>query len=218
MAISMAAVIIATSTVGLATAVTTGMIYACVNNSSGTIKIVSATTACATNEIQLVWNVDGIAGATGPAGATGATGPTGPSGTPGATGATGATGPTGPSGTPGATGATGATGPSGPKGDTGAQGATGPAGAGELSLVVNTYSVNAGSLFNPTHSDVTTSCPPGKHVTSGIARNTSVVGGFASFQGVVSDAPTSDLTGWRVISLNADIVESMHITVWVICL
>jgi len=42
MAITIAAAIIGSSTVGLATAVTTGLIYACVNNGSGTIKVVSA--------------------------------------------------------------------------------------------------------------------------------------------------------------------------------
>ena len=226
-AITIAAAIIGTSTVGLATAVSTGMIYACVNNSSGTIKIVSATTTCANNEIQVVWNAEGVTGATGPTGPIGPTGATGAVGATGATGAVGATGPEGPIGPTGpqgpigptgATGATGAIGPSGAKGDTGAQGPTGPAGASALSLVVNGFLVPPGAVFSPTHSDTTTSCPAGKHVTSGMARNTSVVGGFASFQGVVSESPTADLTGWHVIALNADLIESMSITIWVICL
>src|SRR5205809_1221187 len=116
------AVVFVMSTAGLAGAITTGLIYACVNNSSGTIKIVSAASQCLNNEIQLVWNGEGVAGPTGPTGPTGATGATGP------TGATGATGPTGPSGANGVAGPTGATGVAGPTGSSGASGATGPQG------------------------------------------------------------------------------------------
>jgi hypothetical protein len=127
--------------VGLASAVTTGLIYACVNNSSGTIHIVSGDTTCANNEIHLVWNAEGprggagATGATGAQGATGATGLQGDSGPQGLTGGTGATGPAGADGAPGADGATGpigptgVTGPMGLQGDTGVTGATGPAGA-----------------------------------------------------------------------------------------
>jgi hypothetical protein len=100
-----------------------GAIYACVNNSSGTIHISSAGAACASNEVKLGWNSQGIQGIQGPkgdAGATGATGLQGPQGD---------VGPAGPQGPKGDIGLTGATGTQGPKGDTGAQGATGPAGA-----------------------------------------------------------------------------------------
>ena len=75
--------------------------YACVNNTTGAITIVIATTTCKTGFHKIQWNQ------VGPKGATGATGAVGPKG---ATGATGATGPQG------ATGATGATGPQGPAG------------------------------------------------------------------------------------------------------
>jgi hypothetical protein len=125
------------------------MIYACVNNSSGTFKRVSATTTCASNEIKLEWNSQGPQGDPGPVGPAGPQGPTGPAGATGpqgdtgATGATGPQGPAGPAGPPGPqgdkgdtgdTGATGAQGPAGPvgpqgpQGDTGATGATGPQG------------------------------------------------------------------------------------------
>ncbi len=77
MVITLAAAILGMSTVGLAGAITTGLIYTCVNNSSGTIHIVSATTVCATNEVALSWNTEGPQGATGPTGPTGATGPSG---------------------------------------------------------------------------------------------------------------------------------------------
>ncbi len=91
MVITLVAALVGATTIGFAAATTAGVIYACVNNSSGTIHIVSATTSCANNELLLVWNAEG------PTGAQGATGPAGPTGAQGATGATGATGPQGPS-------------------------------------------------------------------------------------------------------------------------
>ena len=122
-------------------------IYACVNNSSGTIHVIGPNDTCQNNEHHLVWNNIGPAGpagpqgpqgergatgAQGPQGETGATGPAGPQGEQGetgATGATGATGPQGPQGEAGPAGADGATGPQGPQGDVGPQGATGATGA-----------------------------------------------------------------------------------------
>ena len=110
-------------------------IYACVNNSSGTIKVIGATGTCGTNEIKLVWNtqgpqgLQGPQGIPGPVGPQGATGATGPQGDTGATGAQGPQGPQGPKGDQGETGAAGPQGPQGPQGTTGAQGPAGPAGA-----------------------------------------------------------------------------------------
>ena len=72
--------------------------YACVNNSTGAITIVSATKTCATGFHKIQWNQQGPAGPAGPTGPKGATGPAGPKG---ATGATGAQGPAGPQGPPG---------------------------------------------------------------------------------------------------------------------
>jgi type VI protein secretion system component Hcp len=63
--------------------------YACVNNSSGTIKMVDANKACSNNEVKISWNQ------VGPKGDTGATGPAGPQGQKGDTGATGPQGPQG---------------------------------------------------------------------------------------------------------------------------
>jgi hypothetical protein len=80
--------------------------YACVNNSSGTIKMVSATATCSSNEMRVEWNQLGPQG------------PQGSAGLPGPQGEQGATGPQGPAG------------PQGPQGDVGPQGATGPAGEG----------------------------------------------------------------------------------------
>src|SRR6185503_14631629 len=90
------------------------VIFACRNNSSGELKIVTADATCSNNSTLIYWGV------TGPQGLAGPPGPIGP---PGPTGAAGPMGPQGPKGD------TGATGPQGPKGDTGATGAQGPAGA-----------------------------------------------------------------------------------------
>lgn len=87
--------------------------FACINNSTGAIRIVSQSTTCNTGEHKIAWNQTGPVGPQGPAGATGPAGPTGPKG---ATGATGATGPIGPTGPAGPTGATGPAGPQGPAG------------------------------------------------------------------------------------------------------
>ena len=100
MVITLVAALVGATTIGFAAATTAGLIYACVNNSSGSIHIVSATTTCTNNESALVWNTEGPTGpqgATGPAGPTGSQGATGPAGV----GTTGATGPSGPQGLPG---------------------------------------------------------------------------------------------------------------------
>jgi len=52
------------------------VIYACVNNSSGTIHIVSATAACNANEMKLQWNIVGPPGPQGLKGDRGDPGPT----------------------------------------------------------------------------------------------------------------------------------------------
>jgi hypothetical protein len=70
-------------------------IYACVNNNSGNIKIVSASTTCGGNSTKISWNT------TGPPGPAGATGPQGPQGNPGAPGQSGSPGPQGQTGPPG---------------------------------------------------------------------------------------------------------------------
>src|SRR6266481_7003965 len=88
----------------------TGVIYECVNNSSGSLKILTppypspftSATACHNNET--LYTVEGNPGSTPPAELPGATGPTGPTGPSGPTGATGPMGPQGPIGLTGATG------------------------------------------------------------------------------------------------------------------
>jgi hypothetical protein len=80
-------------------------IYACVNNNSGQVQIVSQSTVCSNNHTKTTWN---IAGPTGPIGPAGPAGPTGP------TGQAGDAGPAGPQGPTGQTGEQGPTGPAGP--------------------------------------------------------------------------------------------------------
>src|SRR4051794_7411291 len=77
---------------------TPSTISACVQNNSGTVKIVDAGDTCHGNESLLTWNQQGPTGATGPAGPKGDTGAAGPAG---------ATGPAGPAGAPGAAGGVG---------------------------------------------------------------------------------------------------------------
>src|SRR5258706_16124406 len=83
MTMTLVIALVGTTTIGFAAATTAGVINACVNNNSGTVKIVGATDTCPPNWTALSWSDQGSAGATG---ATGATGPTGPAGGTGATG------------------------------------------------------------------------------------------------------------------------------------
>jgi hypothetical protein len=96
--------------------------HACVNNSSGTIFMVSGPEDCGNNETYIMWNQEGPAGPPGADGADGAAGPQGSPGPPGADGADGTAGPQGPPGPPGADGADGAPGPQGPAGPQGEPG------------------------------------------------------------------------------------------------
>jgi hypothetical protein len=66
--------------------------YACINNSSGAIRIVAKSTTCKSGEHKIQWNQ---------AGPEGPKGPQGPQGTQGAKGPTGPQGPQGPQGPPG---------------------------------------------------------------------------------------------------------------------
>ena len=108
-----ASIAVGLTAAGAAAAATSGTINACVNNSSGELKIVGATATCGTNETLLTWNQQGPQGIQGPAGPKGDTGATGPAGTNGTNGIDGATGPTGPKGDTGATGPAGTNGTNG---------------------------------------------------------------------------------------------------------
>jgi hypothetical protein len=113
---------------------TSSTIAACVNTTTGAVRIVASTSLCVAGETGVMWALVGPTGPQGPAGPAGASGPAGPAGSPGAPGTPGATGPTGPTGLTGATGPVGPVGPAGipgtvgPPGTPGTPGATGPAG------------------------------------------------------------------------------------------
>ena len=95
---------------GSITSASGDLVFACVNNSSGTIKIITADDAdaaeaqCPSNSYFLQWNKEGPQGPQGPQGDVGPQGPQGDQGIQGETGATGATGPQGIQGVPGLSG------------------------------------------------------------------------------------------------------------------
>jgi hypothetical protein len=133
--------------------------YACVNNSSGTIKMIDASKTCDKSEVKIEWNQvgpkgdkgdkgdtgdtgqQGLQGVQGPIGDTGTQGPQGvqgPIGDTGAQGPQGVQGPignTGPQGPQGVQGPIGDTGPQGPKGDTGTTGPKGDPGTSSNGVV-----------------------------------------------------------------------------------
>jgi hypothetical protein len=86
-------------------------VNACVNSTTGAVRIVSSTTLCVAGESGMTWALVGPAGPIGPPGPAGATGSAGAIGPAGGVGPAGAVGPAGPTGPTGPTGATGATGP-----------------------------------------------------------------------------------------------------------
>src|SRR5437588_12900327 len=59
---------------------TTTVYYACVNNTTGAIQIVSSTTTCPTGTHKIHWNQQGPVGPAGPQGPQGPQGQTGPIG------------------------------------------------------------------------------------------------------------------------------------------
>jgi hypothetical protein len=82
--------------------------WACVNDSTGAIDVVSATATCKTGSHKIQWNQ------TGPRGVQGPTGAQGPQGLAGVKGAAGTQGSQGPGGGQGPSGPVGPAGPSGP--------------------------------------------------------------------------------------------------------
>lgn len=73
-------------------------VNACVNNTTGAVRIVASVGSCVAGETGISWALVGPTGPAGPAGATG------PHGTTGATGPQGPAGPTGPQGPAGSSG------------------------------------------------------------------------------------------------------------------
>lgn len=80
---------------------TAGTFYVCVKSSTGAMRMVDASKACAKGEKRWQWKGAGSQGAAGAAGAQGPAGSTGPTGATGPAGAQGEPGPTGPAGADG---------------------------------------------------------------------------------------------------------------------
>ena len=122
-----AATLIGVATAGSASQVaqvrqSESVIRACVDRTTGEMRVPRTTRPCFARERTLTWSIAGPAGPAGPEGPVGAQGPAG------ADGATGSRGPSGPAGATGPAGDHGAIGPTGPQGDPGAIGPTGPQG------------------------------------------------------------------------------------------
>jgi hypothetical protein len=154
----------------------TTLIHACVNNTSGEIKIVGANSNCPSNFRALDWNIQGPAGQQGPIGPVGPVGPVGPQGLQGEQG------------------------PQGEPGPQGLQGIQGPAGISGLEIVqVNTAPQDTARI------DVIIECPAGKKVlgggyaTAGNNLNTSIAAnGPATSSHWAVTAVTNDYPAIRV--------------------
>jgi hypothetical protein len=83
---------------------TTTTYYACINNSTGAITLVGASTTCKTSFHKIQWNQVGPQGPTGPAGQAGPQGPQGPAGSNGVAEPQGPSGPQRPAGPQGGSG------------------------------------------------------------------------------------------------------------------
>lgn len=173
------------------------VIHSCINNSSGTIKIISATGSCQNNDMAVDWNT---AGPQGPAGPTSPVGPQGPKGDTGAQGPAGPTGPVGPAGPQG---------PVGPKGDTGPQGPQGVPGLSGYRRVTNNATVPA---------NFTT------HGTAFCASDEKVLGGGVSYAlagpdqsklQIAESYPSSDTT-WEAGVVNSN-TYPVDFTWWAVC-
>ena len=93
------------------------LIHACVNNRSGAVRIVNASSTCdGSKETPLDWNIQGVQGIQGPQGSQGEPGLQGAQGLPGAQGEQGPQGSEGPMGPQGGQGPVGPMGPQGPAG------------------------------------------------------------------------------------------------------
>lgn len=202
--------------------------YACVQLSTGGVRMVPTGNSCKSNEYPITWNQVGPQGAVGPAGPVGPQGEVGPAGPVGPVGAQGEIGPMGPAGPVGAQGEVGPTGPAGPDGPqgvagpTGPQGPAGPAGPAGVSGVelVNTQQIK--SMFDDQF-DLTAVCPAGKTATGGgFLAGTSLSGvpdWIAGGDGpkLTNSAPTDDLGGWRVTAVRGGSVGDQIVKAYAIC-
>jgi len=158
------------------------LIHACVNNTSGEIKIVGANSNCPSNYRALDWNIQGSAGQQGAQGQQGPIGPVGP------------VGPIGPQGLQGERGLQGEQGAQGLPGQQGIQGVQGPAGIGGLEVVIVDSGFQTAAAI-----DVAAGCPAGKQVIGGGFSTRSASGNL----NVGVSAPI-DSSRWGVSVFTAD--------------
>lgn len=214
--------------------------FACVNNSSGTIKVVSSQGECKAGDYFIEWNAQGPPGEAGPmgprgpqgeqgqtgvqgepgepgaVGLQGETGPVGPQGPAGPQGQTGAVGPQGPAGADGAPGGQGPAGPAGPQGIPGPQGAVGPIGPAGLSgyEVILADGVEVPATVPMLRA--VAECSNGKRVIGGGTQLNGVFTDFAALD-IVADAPLGpDAWIGRAIEVGEP-QEAWGLRTWAIC-
>jgi hypothetical protein len=231
MVITLVVALVGTTGLRVAGAASTGLISACVNTSSGVLRIVTpgagpsrdrdgeaegdrSPNRCAAHETLLAWNIQGVPGpqgAAGAAGTAGAQGPVGPAGATGGAGPAGPIGPAGPTGAMGAMGATGATGPAGaigPQGPTGAPGQAGGVSGYEIVTAGPFVSPSAGGSFGGW--SITVDCPSGKKVVGGGGSATS------DFAGLSTSAPVG-VSSWRILMPLTPTISNYFATAYAIC-
>lgn len=98
------AVAVTSNAIAANEAAATGVITACVQKSSGAVRIVNSASSCTNNETVVTWNQVGPQGPAGPQGTQGIQGVQGPAGPTGSQGPAGPAGPEGPAGPPGPSG------------------------------------------------------------------------------------------------------------------
>jgi hypothetical protein len=202
--VGVVAVMVAILGANLASAQAT-VYYACVNNSSGEIKMVAADAQCNRNWTKIDWNQIGPQGPAGPAGAVGPAGPAGSQGEQGIQGPPGEKGEPGPQGIQGPPGPKGDTGDVGPAGATGPEGPQGPAGVLRIYPVHRSYRAAPGECVS-----LVVYCDNGDMVTGG---------GFDSNYGGPGYVYWSESrgagSGWLVSGCNGP--EAQTLTVDALC-
>ncbi len=153
------------------------VIYACVNNSSGTVKIVAADTVCHENSTLVHWNQEGTPGQDGNDGTNGTNGTNGTDGTDGRNGTDGTDGTDGEKGD---------------KGDPGpASGAVSQVVAGRASIVLSTAVCPAGTFAVGGGFFMTNDSPPFASFPSTTGSGTAPVGSPAPAWTVIKDPSDS---------------------------
>ena len=188
------AVILASSVVTALAEGNNTVYYACVNNSSGTIKMINADQECTGGAMKITWNQ------VGPQGLKGEKGDKGDTGAPGPQGLQGEPGPKGDKGD------TGATGPQGVQGEQGLPGTSTP-------LQLNTHTTritlgpNGGSKF------MIVECSPSEKIISG-----GYSGVSSSSRNIIVEAshPNGFPQGWFVHAYNTD-DQSQDLILYAMC-